>query len=47
MELLDMTNLKTYEIAFRLGYQSVQYFSTLFKNRTGVTPQEYKKRKGE
>ena len=45
MELLDMTNLKTYEIASRLGYQSVQYFSTLFKNRTGVTPQEYKKRR--
>ena len=44
MELLDTTNLKTYEIAARLGYQSVQYFSTLFKNRTGLSPQEYKKR---
>lgn len=44
MELLDTTNLKTYEIAARLGYHSVQYFSTLFKRYTGVTPQEYRKK---
>lgn len=41
-ELLRTSNLKIYEICEALGYQSVQYFSTLFKNMVGVTPQEYR-----
>lgn len=41
-ELIRTTNLKVYEISEQLGYTSVQYFSLLFKNTTGMTPQEYK-----
>jgi two-component system, response regulator YesN len=36
-ELLKM-ELKTYEIADRVGYAYSHYFSTLFKKYTGVTP---------
>jgi len=45
-ELLTTSNMRIYEISSALGYSSVQYFSTLFKSITGVTPQEYKNRKG-
>ena len=44
--LLTTSNMRIYEISSALGYSSVQYFSTLFKSITGVTPQEYKNRKG-
>ena len=42
-ELLKNTNKKIYGICEELGYQNVQYFSTIFKNTTGMTPLEYKK----
>jgi YesN/AraC family two-component response regulator len=41
--LLKQGNKKIYEICDELGYQSVQYFSSLFKLEVGVTPMEYKK----
>lgn len=41
-QLLSGSNMKTYEISSCLGYNSVQYFSTLFKKETQLTPQEYK-----
>jgi AraC-like DNA-binding protein len=31
------------EIAFTLGFEYPQYFSKLFKQKTGLTPQEYRK----
>lgn len=31
------------EIAFSLGFEYSQYFSRLFKNKTGVSPSEYRK----
>lgn len=46
-ELLETTSMKNYEIAERLGYRSAQHFSVLFKNLTGLTPQEYRNRKLE
>lgn len=42
-EFLRNTNKKIYEICEDLGYQNVQYFSTVFKNAVGMTPLEYKK----
>lgn len=45
-ELLQTSNLKIYEICEALGYQSVQYFSNLFKTMVGVTPQEYREKIG-
>jgi len=44
-ELMASSNMKIYEISEALGYQSVQYFSTLFKSLVGLTPQEYKDKK--
>jgi AraC-like DNA-binding protein len=41
-ELLTNTNLNTKEIAFQCGFESLQYFFTAFKNKTGYTPIKYK-----
>lgn len=40
--LLKKTNLKNYEIAERVGYQNVEYFSRIFKKAMGMTPGEYR-----
>lgn len=45
-ELLAGTDYKIYEICDLLGYNSVQYFSALFKKMVGVSPQEYKESQG-
>lgn len=46
-ELLEMTELKTYEIAERVGFGDPHYFSIAFKKVTGKTPKEYaRERKG-
>lgn len=42
-DLLKNSNKKIYEICEELGYINVQYFSTVFKNTVGMTPNEYKK----
>lgn len=44
MELLLSTNAKSYEIAFRVGYQDPHYFSSVFKRMTGMTIREFRKR---
>jgi len=41
-ELLLNTNLKTYEIAEKVGYSSDNYFCKVFKKITGQSPHEYK-----
>ncbi len=41
--MLKNSNKKIYQICEELGYQSVQYFSTIFKNIVGMTPVEYRK----
>jgi two-component system response regulator YesN len=42
--LVRNTRMKIYEIAAQLGYQHTPYFSKLFKNHYGVTPQDYRDR---
>ena len=44
MELLLSTNAKSYEIAFRVGYQDPHYFSNVFKRMTGMTIRDFRKR---
>lgn len=42
-ELLKYSNLKIVEIAQRIGYNDVYYFSYSFKKNTGCSPREYRK----
>lgn len=43
-ELMEQTNLKVYDVMERIGYQKSQHFSKLFKEKYGVTPNEYRRR---
>lgn len=42
-KLLNESRLKVYEISEYLGYQTVDYFTRLFKSHTGYTPKQYRK----
>ena len=42
-ELIRCTDLKIYEISYRVGYDTAAYYSTAFKKATGLSPSEYKK----
>lgn len=42
-ELLKCTDLKTYEIADRVGYTDPHYFNLIFKKAMGMTPTEYRR----
>jgi|GEM_PF-827895 len=41
-EFLETTGLKSYEIAYRVGYDNPSYFARLFKKTYGQTPNEYR-----
>lgn len=41
--LLASTTLRISEIACRLGYSDIAYFSNMFRKLTGVSPSEYRK----
>lgn len=41
-KLLKETNLKAYEVAFQIGFNDSQYFSTCFKKYVGVSPTDYR-----
>lgn len=41
-ELLSTTDMKTMEIAERIGYPDVNYFSYFFKKNYGISPREYR-----
>jgi len=42
-EMLVSTDRTIKEIAYDLGFQSIHYFSRLFKKKTGVAPSEIRK----
>jgi len=44
MELLKTTNLRSYEISKRVGYDDPHYFSSIFKKETGMSPTEYREK---
>lgn len=44
-ELLNMSSLKSYEIAYAVGYSDPHYFSGAFKKHTGETPTDYRHKK--
>jgi len=41
-ELLNLTSMKSYEIAYAVGYSDPHYFSGAFKKHTGDTPTEFR-----
>ena len=43
-ELLHGTNLKTFQVAEKVGYLEPNYFSYCFKKKFGVSPSEYRRR---
>lgn len=43
-ELLKDPTLKIYEIAERMGYKNILYFNRQYKEITGMTPREYRKK---
>ena len=43
-QLIDKGDLNFTEISNRLGFQSLHYFSRLFKKKTGLSPSEYAKK---
>ena len=43
-ELLMTTDLKSFEVAYRSGYNDPHYFSTTFKKLQGMSPMEYRRR---
>lgn len=44
-KLLEETELKSYEIAFQVGYDNPSYFSKIFKKYENMTPNEYRESK--
>ena len=42
-DMLIASNSSVATIAFKLGFEYPQYFARLFKNKTGLTPTEYRK----
>ncbi len=41
-ELLRTTSLKSFEIAYRIGYKDPHYFSFVFKKNTGLSPRKFR-----
>jgi len=44
IEFMNDPTLKIYEIAEKVGYSDVQYFTKIFKNFHGVTPMQYREK---
>jgi AraC family transcriptional activator of pobA len=42
-DILSYTELTVSEIAYQLGFEYPQSLNKLFKNKTGKTPNEYRK----
>jgi AraC-like DNA-binding protein len=42
-EMLTNTTMSIKEIAFELGYDNSDYFFTVFRKMTGITPLSYRK----
>jgi AraC-like DNA-binding protein len=45
-ELLNSTSLSINEIAYHTGFESIFYFSKLFKKKNGISPRDYRNANG-
>jgi len=43
-EIINETDAKVAEVAEQVGYGDVKYFTKLFKQYTGMTPSEYRRK---
>ncbi|MDP4097339.1 response regulator [Paenibacillus sp. P96] len=43
-ELLEGTGLKIYEVAAAVGFENAKHFNKVFREKEGITPQEYRAR---
>ena len=41
-ELLRTTQMRSFEVAYKVGYRDPHYFSSTFKKMQGMTPKEYR-----
>lgn len=41
-ELIKTTKMKSFEIAYKVGYSEPNYFSYCFKKHFGISPSEYR-----
>jgi AraC-like DNA-binding protein len=41
--MLASSDLSIKEIAYEMGFQSIHYFSRIFKKKTGMSPSEIRK----
>ena len=46
-EMLTSTAMRTSDVAYAVGYNDPHYFSYLFKKHTGLSPRDFRRRKGE
>ncbi len=46
-QLLEEGRLSVSEVSLEIGYDNFSYFSRMFKERTGMTPKEYKNKNGK
>ena len=46
LDLLTKTNMTVTEIAFESGFQSIRSFNYVFKNQTGRSPADFRKKGG-
>ncbi|OGJ91804.1 MAG: hypothetical protein A2487_04420 [Candidatus Raymondbacteria bacterium RifOxyC12_full_50_8] len=44
MELLQNTNKRVMEIAFEVGYSSLEYFNKVFKDSIGMRPTDFREK---
>ena len=42
-QLLKFSNISVTEIAMTVGYTDSNYFTSLFKQKVGITPSKYRK----
>jgi len=45
IELLNETDTKIIDIAYHIGFENLTHFHRLFKNQTGLTPNQYRQKK--
>ena len=43
LNMVTVTNKSVKEISYELGFQSIHYFSRLFKNKVGKSPSEFRR----